>query len=393
MTTLTIVLLVAAATAVVAAAFALLSRSREASSRLDILLADSAAARGASASLDRRFDELRRSVEERVSGVEQRLVDGQKNLTDHLGASGRLLQDVGQRMGQIYEASQKIEKLAGDVTRLEDLLKPPKLRGALGEAFLEQTLRQVLPAQGFEMQYRFPDNVVVDAAIFVGDRIVPVDSKFPLENFRRAREAAEEADRRRAPAGFRGGRPPARRRDPDALHPARGGDLRFRPHVHPGGGDLLRDRRRRARRAGARRLCDGAKSLSRLAPASLRVSRDRGDRHEGDGASAQRARDPGAPFRSHPALVTRGRSVREGAACISRNTQKQYDEASKALGRFSEKLSGIAEGAEESLEKLETVGLGDAVAARSLKFVPVLGSRFSVIPTSVSASGESKTQD
>ncbi|HXM78650.1 MAG TPA: DNA recombination protein RmuC, partial [Thermoanaerobaculia bacterium] len=155
MSSLVIALLIAsvAAAAVLAAAFALLSRSKEAASRLDRLLADSAAARGTSESIDRRFGELRRSVEERVSGVEQRLVDGQKNLAEHLGASGRLLQDVGQRMGQIYEASQKIEKLAGDVTRLEDLLKPPKLRGALGEAFLEQTLRQVLPAQGFQMQY------------------------------------------------------------------------------------------------------------------------------------------------------------------------------------------------------------------------------------------------
>ena len=97
--------------------------------RGELLLAELAAARGASESLDRRFDELRCAVDLRVSGVEQRLADGQKSVTDHLGASGRLLEDVGQKMGRLFEASQKIEKLAGEVTRLEDLLKPPKLRG------------------------------------------------------------------------------------------------------------------------------------------------------------------------------------------------------------------------------------------------------------------------
>lgn len=354
MTTFTIVLLVAGAIAVAAAALALLSRSREASTRLDVLLADSAAARGASSSLDRRFDELRRSVEERVSGVEQRLVDGQKNLTDHLGASGRLLQDVGQRMGQIYEASQKIEKLAGDVTRLEDLLKPPKLRGALGEAFLEQTLRQVLPAQGFEMQYRFPDNVVVDAAIFVGDRIVPVDSKFPLENFRRAREAAEEPDRRRAHRDFAADV----RRHVDAIRTR---------YIRPEAGTF-----------------DFALMYI---PAEAIYCEIVGEEPEGQGLAdyaMERKVFPVSPrllyaYLATVALGMKGMELQRSALEIQErlsdltrlwgrvedpfskvrvhlsNTQKQYDEASKALGRFSEKLSGIAEGAEESLEKLETV--------------------------------------
>lgn len=354
MTTLT-VLLVVIAIAIAGAAFALLSlsRSRDAASRLDRLLVDSSAARGASESLDRRFDELRRSVEERVQGVEQRLVDGQKNLTDHLGASGKLLQDVGQRMGQIYEASQKIEKLAGDVTRLEDLLKPPKLRGALGEAFLEQTLRQVLPAQGFEMQYRFPDNVVVDAAIFVGERIVPVDSKFPLENFRRSREAAEEGDRRRAHRDF-------------------ASDVR--KHV-----EAIRSRYIRPEA--------GTFDFALMyVPAEAIYCEIVGEEAEGQGLAdyaMERKVFPVSPrllyaYLATVALGMKGMELQRSALEIQErlsdltrlwnrvedpfakvrvhlsNTQKQYDEASKALGRFSEKLSGIAENA-ESLDGLETV--------------------------------------
>ncbi|HXM75426.1 MAG TPA: DNA recombination protein RmuC [Thermoanaerobaculia bacterium] len=343
-----------AAAAVLAAAFALLSRSKEAASRLDRLLADSAAARGTSESIDRRFGELRRSVEERVSGVEQRLVDGQKNLADHLGASGRLLQDVGQRMGQIYEASQKIEKLAGDVTRLEDLLKPPKLRGALGEAFLEQTLRQVLPAQGFQMQYRFPDNVVVDAAIFVGERIVPVDSKFPLENFRRAREAPEEPDRRRAQREF-------------------ASDVR--KHV-----EAIRTRYIRPE--------SGTFDFALMyVPAEAIYCEIVGEEAEGQGLAdyaMERRVFPVSPrllyaYLATVALGMRGLELQRSALEIQErlsdltrlwdrvqdpfqkvrthlsNTQKQFDEADKALGRFGDKLSGIAEVAEEKLEKREEV--------------------------------------
>lgn len=205
---LAIALVALAAAAVVLTAQSRSARSREQERELqeaergDRLLAELAAARGASESLDRRFDEMRRAVDQRVGAVEQRLADGQKNVADHLGASGRMLEDVGQKMGRLFEASSKIEKLAGEVTRLEDLLKPPKLRGTLGEAFLEQALRQALPSRCWKMQHRFSDNVVVDAVITVGERLVPVDSKFPLENFRRAREAPDEAGRRQAQRDF-----------------------------------------------------------------------------------------------------------------------------------------------------------------------------------------------
>lgn len=193
------VLLLAAA----AALFLLFQRLRESAARLDRVLAETAGARQATESVDRRFEDLRRSVDNRVEGIERTLQDGQKSMTDHLGQSGRLLQDVGEKMGRIYEASQKIEKLAGEVTRLEDLLKPPKLRGTLGETFLEQALRQALPPGSWQMQFRFPDDgAIVDAIVFLGDRFVPIDSKFPLENYRRSREVEDEGDRRRARAAF-----------------------------------------------------------------------------------------------------------------------------------------------------------------------------------------------
>jgi DNA recombination protein RmuC len=190
-------LALAAVTVALGALWLLLRRPRaEDSRRLDRLLSETAATRTASESIDRRFEEMRRAVEERVGGVERRLNEGQTQVSTHLG-------EMREKMGQVFEATQKVERLATDMTRLEELLRPPKLRGVLGETFLEQALAQILPQRFWKLQHRFRDNVLVDAVVYITtDRCLPVDSKFPLENYRRSREAAEELDRRRAQRAF-----------------------------------------------------------------------------------------------------------------------------------------------------------------------------------------------
>ena len=194
---LTTVLAVAVGVLLFAGLLLLVLRSRDRDPRLDRLLAEVAAVRGSSESMDRRVEDLRRSVGERVSAVEDRLAQGQKNVADTLG-------EVHEKMGRVFQASQKIQELAGGMTRLEDLLKPPKVRGGLGETFLEQALADVLPPGTWKMRHVFPDGTIVDAAIRVGDFLVPVDSKFPLENFRRSKESADDADRKRARRDFAG---------------------------------------------------------------------------------------------------------------------------------------------------------------------------------------------
>jgi DNA recombination protein RmuC len=325
----------------------LLARSRSASTAFERLLAETVATRQAAEGVDRRFEDLRRSVENRVQGVERSLTEGQKSLTDHLGKSGRLLQDVGEKMGRIYEASQKIEKLAGDVTRLEDLLKPPKLRGTLGETFLEQTLAQVLPQRCWQMQYGFGD-AVVDAAIFVGERIVAVDSKFPLDNFRRAREAAEEPERRRALREF-------------------GADVRR--HVDSIAGKYIRPE------AGT---CDFALMY---VPAEAVYGEIAGEGEEPSLAdyAVERRVIPVSPrlfyaYLSTVSMGLKGLELQQGAREIGEklselarlwgkieepftklgahlsNTQKQYEQATRALDRFAARLDGVAEQAGEKLE-------------------------------------------
>jgi DNA recombination protein RmuC len=340
---LTTILIVCVTALVVGGVLFFLLRPREADPRLDRLLTEVAAVRGSSESMDRRVEDLRRSVGERVSAVEDRLAEGQKNVADTLG-------EVHEKMGRVFQASQKIQELAGGMTRLEDLLKPPKVRGGLGETFLEQALADVLPPGSWKMRHVFPDGTIVDAAIQVGDFLVPVDSKFPLENFRRSKEAPDESDRKRARRDFAGDV----RRHVDAI---------ATKYIRPG---------------------DGTYDFAFMYVPSEAVYCEIVFDEEGvslaDWAAAERRVIAVSPRLLHVYLATvctglRGMAVEERAKEILehlsdlrrewnlvedpfrtlgshlRNSQKQYDAASRAFDRFGGKLDTIAErGESESVE-------------------------------------------
>ena len=109
--------------------------------------------------------------------------------------SQQMLTDVHQKLGSLEQASKQIQELGKDIVQLQDILKAPKLRGGLGEYFLEDLLRQVLPEKNYETQHRFRDGSAVDAVVKMGDRIVPIDSKFPLESFQRLLQADNETEK------------------------------------------------------------------------------------------------------------------------------------------------------------------------------------------------------
>ena len=326
----------------------LLTRSRESAARIDRLLAETSRAREASQSVDRRFEELRGSVEARVGGVEKRLDRGQQSIAEHLGKSGDLLAQVGERLGRLHEASQRIERLAGDVTRLEDLLKPPKLRGTLGEMFLEQALAQALPPGSYATQHPLGDGCVVDAVVFVQDRLVPVDSKFPLENYRRAQESGDDSEQRRARAQF-------------------GRDVRR--HV-----DAIADKYIQPSRG----TCDFALMYVPAEAVYAEIVADGEDGALADYAASRRV-IPVSPrllyaYLSTVALGLRGialqenaREVHQNLAELSRlwekvggpleklgghlaNASRQFDETSRAFGRFTARLDSIAEKASSESE-------------------------------------------
>jgi DNA recombination protein RmuC len=116
--------------------------------------------------------------------------------------SQAMLNDVHRKLGGLEEASRQIQELGRDIGALQDILKAPKLRGNLGEYLLEDLLRQVLPERNFQTQFRFRDGTAVDAVVKLGDRLVPIDSKFPLESFQRLLALEGEAARREGKKEF-----------------------------------------------------------------------------------------------------------------------------------------------------------------------------------------------
>ena len=94
--------------------------------------------------------------------------------------------------------TRRLETVGGAVTEVQQLLQVPKLRGTIGEVWLEELLRQILPASAYQMQHTFKSGERVDAIVRVGERFVPVDAKFPLDACQRMLAAPEEdAERER----------------------------------------------------------------------------------------------------------------------------------------------------------------------------------------------------
>lgn len=99
--------------------------------------------------------------------------------------SSRLIKEITQEVTSVKEIGRQTQSFAEQLQSLQDLLKNPKQRGILGEYYLETVLKNVLPPGMYKVQYPFKNGEIVDAAVFVNDKIVPVDSKFSLDNYNR----------------------------------------------------------------------------------------------------------------------------------------------------------------------------------------------------------------
>ncbi len=109
--------------------------------------------------------------------------------------TSKIIQNVTSKIEQIEATNKQVVNFADQLQNLQDILKNPKQRGVLGEYYLETTLKNVLPPSSYQMQYKFNDGEIVDAAIFVKDKVIPVDSKFSLENYNRIAEEKDEQRR------------------------------------------------------------------------------------------------------------------------------------------------------------------------------------------------------
>jgi DNA recombination protein RmuC len=106
------------------------------------------------------------------------------------------VQEVQARMAQLDEANKRILDVGRSIATLQEILRAPKVRGGLGEFLLGDLLAQIMPAEYFALQYSFKSGERVDAVIRLSQGLVPVDAKFPLENFQKSLLAQEDGARK-----------------------------------------------------------------------------------------------------------------------------------------------------------------------------------------------------
>jgi len=144
--------------------------------------------------------EQQRAVNEQLRGiteqVNRQLLDSSGEISKRLDNAARVIGDVQKNIGSLSEASKQIFEVGKNISTLQEILQPPKLRGGLGEQFLGELLSQILPPQFFTLQYMFSNGERVDAVVRLGEKLVPIDSKFPLDNFKRLIECKTDEERR-----------------------------------------------------------------------------------------------------------------------------------------------------------------------------------------------------
>ena len=141
-------------------------------------------------------------VNTRLGQVTDQLQKSTGDLNTRLDNAAKVVSDVSKGLGGLSEATKKVFEVGKDIASLQEILRSPKLRGGLGELFLGELLAQILPPAHFTLQHRFKSGEVVDAVIRLGHNLVPVDAKFPLENFKRVIEVSSEEEQRAAKRKF-----------------------------------------------------------------------------------------------------------------------------------------------------------------------------------------------
>jgi DNA recombination protein RmuC len=153
---------------------------------------------GAAETIDRRVGSLETKVERRVAELETKVdlrlegLDGRLLSTQQ--SAGKTATEIVERLGKLDGTAAQMLARANDLARLEQALRPPKARGGVGEILLGNLLRDSLPPDAYRLQHTFRTGERVDAVIKV-DRLVPVDAKFPLDNFERLVSAGDEQEK------------------------------------------------------------------------------------------------------------------------------------------------------------------------------------------------------
>ena len=140
------------------------------------------------------INELSRTVDQKLSESHKEVNETIRHQTSQ---SQNIIRDITERLTRLDETNKQVMSFTDQLKSLQDILKNPKQRGILGEYYLETLLKNIMPPGSYQMQYPFPDGNIVDAVVFVKDKIIPVDSKFSLENYNRISETNDQNEKDR----------------------------------------------------------------------------------------------------------------------------------------------------------------------------------------------------
>lgn len=141
---------------------------------------------------------INEQVNRQLQLVNQQLQNSSGQIGQRLDSAARVIGEVKENIGKLSKSSEQIYEVGKNIASLQEILRPPKLRGGLGEHFLGEMLSQILPPEFFTLQYPLSSGERVDAVVRLGEKLVPIDSKFPLENFRRILESQTDDERKTA---------------------------------------------------------------------------------------------------------------------------------------------------------------------------------------------------
>ena len=138
---------------------------------------------------------LQQQISQIASAVDIKLSESNKNVQDQFRHSADIIKNVTEQLTKLDATNKQVVGFADQLQKLQNTLTNPKHRGNLGEYFLDSILKDVFQPNQYQLQYEFKNGDKVDAAIFFGEKIIPVDSKFSLENYTRIIEEADPVKR------------------------------------------------------------------------------------------------------------------------------------------------------------------------------------------------------
>jgi len=145
---------------------------------------------------------LQQQIGQIAQAVDSKLSESNKNVHEQFKQSADIIRNVTEKLTRLDETNKQVVGFADQLKNLQDILKNPKQRGILGEYYLETVLKNVLPPGSYQMQYAFSNGEIVDAVVFIDKRIIPIDSKFSLENYNRLLQTNDPAEKKRLETAF-----------------------------------------------------------------------------------------------------------------------------------------------------------------------------------------------